>query len=92
MWISKDNITLIKAEGEDEKVGKFVMKSSDFKNVGFNWYFAQRTVIESPKAKVTSSVSKVEINKGLSDGLFIASEVDVSKMKAPNVSGMRFGR
>lgn len=78
LWIDKENLVLVSAEGRDEQ-GKVVrMMFSDFRPVG-KWKLPYKTEILSGGQVLASYVTRsVETNTGLSDDLFTASSQPAS--------------
>ncbi len=72
MWIDKKDLVLIKAEGIGQKDEVLVWKYSDFTEVGSNWKIPYKTEVYV-NTEITSTVliKSIEINKGLSNELFV---------------------
>ena len=80
MWIDKDKLLLVKAEGKMPGGKKVSWDFSDFKKVAEKWelpYRAEASIGGKPMSIFT--VKSIQINQGFSDDLFDPDKVEVQE-------------
>jgi len=79
IWVDKDKLFLVQAEGDSSDGNKVRTTFSDFKKTKGSWELPYKIeVFINEEQTMTVLTKSLEINKGLSDDLFDANKVEVS--------------
>jgi len=86
IWVDKDRLFLIQAEGKNSSGDNIRTIFSDFRKVKGNWEFPYKVeAFINEKLMITVLVKSFEMNQGLSDELF---DVDKVEIEGPNLQEM----
>jgi len=86
IWVDKDRLFLVQAEGDNIDGEKVRTIFSDFRKVKGSWELPYKIEVFINEVQTMTVLTKsLEINKGLSDDLFDADKVEVS---GPNMQEM----
>ena len=86
IWVDKDRLFLVQAEGDSSDGNKVRTTFSDFRKAKGSWELPYKIEVFINEVQTMTVLTKfLEINKGLSDDLFDANKVEVS---GPNMQEM----
>jgi outer membrane lipoprotein-sorting protein len=86
IWVDKDRLFLIQAEGDSSDGNKVRTTFSDFRKAKGSWELPYKIEVFINEVQTMTVLTKsLEINKGLSDDLFDVDKVEVS---GPNMEEM----
>jgi len=86
IWVDKDRLFLVQAEGDSSDGNKVRTTFSDFRKTKDSWELPYKIEVFINEVQTMTVLTKsLEINKGLSDDLFDVNKVEVS---GPNMQEM----
>jgi len=86
IWVDKDRLFLVQAEGDSSDGNKVRTTFSDFRKTKDSWELPYKIEVFINEVQTMTVLSKsLEINKGLSDDLFDVNKIEVS---GPNMQEM----
>lgn len=86
IWVDKERLFLVQAEGDSSDGNKVRTTFSDFRKAKGSWELPYKIEVFVNEAQMMSVITKsLEINKGLSDDLFDADKIEAS---GPNLQEM----
>ncbi|MEA2086638.1 MAG: outer membrane lipoprotein-sorting protein [Candidatus Caldatribacteriota bacterium] len=86
IWVDKDKLFLVQAEGDSSDGNKVRTTFSDFRKAKGSWELPYKIEVFINEVQTMTVLTKsLEINKGLSDDLFDVNKVEVS---GPNMQEM----
>ena len=86
IWVDKDRLFLVQAEGDSSDGNKVRTTFSDFRKAKSSWELPYKIEVFINEVQTMTVLTKsLEINKGLTDDLFDADKVEIS---GPNMQEM----